>query len=88
MENLKVGQEINCKIKEINYNNVVFSKSDKEMICYDKEMPKVSAEILILDEPTIGLDPQTRHMVWNQIVDLKTQEITVLLTSHNMEEAA
>ena len=44
--------------------------------------------ILVLDEPTTGLDPQTRHMVWDQIVELKSQQITVLLTSHNMEEAA
>jgi lipooligosaccharide transport system ATP-binding protein len=43
---------------------------------------------LVLDEPTTGLDPQTRHMVWDQIVELKSREITVLLTSHNMEEAA
>lgn len=46
-------------------------------------------EILILDEPTTGLDPQTRNMLWGVISDLrKTRGITVFLTTHYMEEAA
>lgn len=44
-------------------------------------------KILILDEPTTGLDPQTRKMVWNAINKLrKTNQITVFLTTHYMEE--
>ena len=45
-------------------------------------------QILVLDEPTTGLDPQSRHMVWEKLMYLKTQGITILLTTHNMEEAA
>ncbi len=46
-------------------------------------------KILILDEPTTGLDPQTRRAVWNVIATLrKEQGMTVFLTTHYMEEAA
>ena len=46
-------------------------------------------EILILDEPTTGLDPQTRLLIWNVIERLRTEEnMTVFLTTHYMEEAA
>jgi len=44
--------------------------------------------ILVLDEPTTGLDPQTRHLVWDKLLHLKSQGITILLTTHYMEEAA
>lgn len=46
-------------------------------------------EILILDEPTTGLDPQTRRLIWNVIEHLRKEEkMTVFLTTHYMEEAA
>lgn len=46
-------------------------------------------EILILDEPTTGLDPQTRRLLWNVVQDLRRREkMTVFLTTHYMEEAA
>ena len=46
-------------------------------------------QLLILDEPTTGLDPQTRKMIWNIIETLREEEgLTVLLTTHYMEEAA
>lgn len=46
-------------------------------------------EILILDEPTTGLDPQTRMLIWEVIERLQTEEnMTVFLTTHYMEEAA
>ena len=47
-------------------------------------MPK----ILILDEPSIGLDPQSRHLVWQKLKELKSQGVTQLLCTQNMEEAA
>ena len=44
--------------------------------------------VLFLDEPTVGLDPQTRSSIWSYINDLKTREdITIFLTTHYMDEA-
>lgn len=45
-------------------------------------------ELLILDEPTTGLDPQSRHQVWERVESLKKQGMTTLLTTHYMDEAA
>ena len=45
-------------------------------------------EVLVLDEPTTGLDPQTRLLVWDKLTSLKSEGITMLLTTHYMEEAA
>jgi lipooligosaccharide transport system ATP-binding protein len=44
-------------------------------------------ELLILDEPTTGMDPHGRHAVWDSLDDLKKREKTLLLTTHYMEEA-
>src|SRR4051794_39560781 len=45
-------------------------------------------KIIFLDEPTLGLDPQTRNQLWNQVKILNEQEqVTVFLTTHYMEEA-
>lgn len=44
-------------------------------------------DLLILDEPTTGLDPQARHQIWDSIRELKRADKAVLLTTHNMEEA-
>jgi lipooligosaccharide transport system ATP-binding protein len=45
-------------------------------------------ELLILDEPTTGLDPQSRHQVWEKLEALKKAGLTVLITTHYMEEAS
>jgi lipooligosaccharide transport system ATP-binding protein len=44
-------------------------------------------KILILDEPTVGLDPQARHLIWEQLMRLRSQGSTIILTTHYMEEA-
>lgn len=44
-------------------------------------------KVLILDEPTTGLDPQARHLVWEKLRQLKSQERTLILTTHYMDEA-
>ena len=44
--------------------------------------------LLVLDEPTTGLDPQARHLVWRTLRRLKDQGVTMLLTTHYMDEAA
>jgi lipooligosaccharide transport system ATP-binding protein len=45
-------------------------------------------QILVLDEPTTGLDPQARHLIWDKIRDLRKQGVTIILTTHYMDEAA
>jgi lipooligosaccharide transport system ATP-binding protein len=44
--------------------------------------------LLILDEPTTGLDPQARHLVWERLRELKRRGVTLIVTTHYMEEAA
>jgi lipooligosaccharide transport system ATP-binding protein len=44
-------------------------------------------EILILDEPTTGLDPQARHLVWDRLYRLKREGVTLIITTHYMDEA-
>ena len=92
------GDELRCRINEL---RDVFGLSD----IWKRPFGKLSGgqkrkceivrailnkpEILILDEPTTGLDPQTRTAIWNLIRDMQTQQgMTVFLTTHYMEEAA
>ncbi|MDD1724851.1 MAG: ABC transporter ATP-binding protein, partial [Methanospirillum sp.] len=45
-------------------------------------------ELLILDEPTIGLDPQARHHIWERLLKLRAEGHTIVLTTHYLDEAA
>jgi lipooligosaccharide transport system ATP-binding protein len=45
-------------------------------------------DLLILDEPTIGLDPQARHLIWEKLKNLQAQGNTIVLTTHYLDEAA
>jgi len=45
-------------------------------------------QILLLDEPTTGLDPQARHIVWEEVRGLRKRGVTIILTTHYMDEAA
>jgi lipooligosaccharide transport system ATP-binding protein len=44
-------------------------------------------DVVLLDEPTTGLDPQARHLVWERLAQLKRQGVTIVLTTHYMDEA-
>jgi lipooligosaccharide transport system ATP-binding protein len=45
-------------------------------------------DLVVLDEPTTGLDPQARHLVWDKLRELARAGKTLILTTHYMEEAA
>lgn len=46
-----------------------------------------SPELVVLDEPTVGIDPQSRNRIWEMIAELRSQGTTLLLTTHQLDEA-
>ena len=44
-------------------------------------------DMMLLDEPTTGLDPQARHVIWQKLRQLQSQGVTLILTTHYMDEA-
>jgi len=76
----RLEEKLNSRIKEL-------SGGMKRLLLIARGLIN-QPRIAILDEPTVGLDPQTRHLVWQQLRNLRTQGITQLLCTQNMEEAA
>lgn len=76
---LELSDKANAKIKEL-------SGGMKRRLVIARALLN-NPSLLILDEPTTGLDPQVRHLIWDKLRFLKKQGTTVLLTTHYMEEA-
>ena len=76
---LELSEKADSKIKEL-------SGGMKRRLVIARALLN-SPRLLILDEPTTGLDPQVRHVIWDKIRQLQKQQTTVLLTTHYMEEA-
>ena len=76
---LELSEKADSKIKEL-------SGGMKRRLVIARALLN-SPRLLILDEPTTGLDPQVRHVIWEKIRQLQRQQTTVLLTTHYMEEA-
>ena len=76
---LELSEKAQAKIKEL-------SGGMKRRLVIARALLN-SPRLLILDEPTTGLDPQVRHVIWDKIRQLQKQNTTVLLTTHYMEEA-
>lgn len=76
---LELGEKHTAKIKELS------GGMQRRLVIARALLNK--PKLLILDEPTTGLDPQVRHLIWDKLRQLRSQGTTVLLTTHYMEEA-
>lgn len=77
---LQLKDKINSQIREL-------SGGMKRRLLIARSLIN-NPKILILDEPTTGLDPQARHLIWQRLRLLKKNGITMILTTHYMEEAS
>jgi len=80
LEFLQLGDKRRARIKEL-------SGGMKRRLVIARALLN-NPRLLILDEPTTGLDPQVRHLIWDKLRRLKKQDTTILLTTHYMEEAS
>jgi lipooligosaccharide transport system ATP-binding protein len=80
LKSIQLEEKKNSKIEEL-------SGGMKRRLLIGRGMIN-NPKILILDEPSIGLDPQAKHLVWRKLKELKSQGVTQLLCTQNMEEAA
>ncbi len=69
----------------VNYNVMELSGGMRRRLTLARGLIN-DPSLLILDEPTTGLDPQVRHDTWDKLLQVKEQGITILLTTHYMEE--
>jgi lipooligosaccharide transport system ATP-binding protein len=76
---MELGEKRKSKVKEL-------SGGMKRRLIIARSLLN-NPSLLILDEPTTGLDPQVRHLIWDKIRDLKREGVTILLTTHYMDEA-
>ncbi|MBD3392116.1 MAG: ATP-binding cassette domain-containing protein [Chitinivibrionales bacterium] len=79
LEFMELGRKKKTKIKEL-------SGGMKRRLIIARALLN-NPRLLILDEPTTGLDPQVRHVIWEKLRGLKRKGMTILLTTHYMEEA-
>lgn len=76
---LELSEKVRAKIKEL-------SGGMQRRLVIARALLN-NPRLLILDEPTTGLDPQVRHLIWDKLRQLRAQGTTILLTTHYMEEA-
>ena len=76
---LELGDKVKAKIREL-------SGGMKRRLVIARALLN-DPKLLILDEPTTGLDPQVRHLIWEKLRQLRAGGTTILLTTHYMEEA-
>jgi lipooligosaccharide transport system ATP-binding protein len=79
LEFMELGEKGRAKIKEL-------SGGMKRRLIIARALLN-NPRLLILDEPTTGLDPQVRHVIWDKLRQLKRAGLSILLTTHYMEEA-
>lgn len=88
----EIQQKIEYLAKELSFTSYLdhyskeLSGGYKQRVMIARELMHDS-RILILDEPTVALDPQVRRQLWNIIKQLKAKGITIILTTHYIEEA-
>ncbi len=80
LEFMELGDKHKAKIKEL-------SGGMKRRLIIARSLLN-NPKLLILDEPTTGLDPQVRHLIWDKLRNLKRGGMSILLTTHYMEEAS
>jgi lipooligosaccharide transport system ATP-binding protein len=79
LEFMELSDKINSKIREL-------SGGMKRRLIIARALIN-NPQLLILDEPTTGLDPQVRHIIWDKLRKLLKEGVTIIITTHYMEEA-
>jgi lipooligosaccharide transport system ATP-binding protein len=89
-------RELSRKIPELLEFSQLMEKKDEKVDALSGGMKRRlsiarslinSPDLVLLDEPTTGLDPQARHVLWEKLYELKSQGATLIITTHYMDEA-